>query len=54
MNIQIRYLSKSGNTKKVAEAIAKEVGVAAETIEKGVTGDIDILFFRRGDVLGRS
>ncbi|MBX4268233.1 flavodoxin family protein [Clostridium estertheticum] len=44
MNIQIRYLSKSGNTKKVADAIAKEVGVAAETIENAVPGDTDILF----------
>lgn len=44
MNIQVRYLSKSGNTKKVADAIAKEVGVTAETLEKGISGDTDILF----------
>ena len=44
MNIQVRYLSKSGNTKKVAEAIAEEVGVNAEPITKGVSKDTDILF----------
>jgi flavodoxin len=44
MNIQVRYLSKSGNTKKVAEAISEEVGVSAEPISKGISGDTDILF----------
>lgn len=44
MNIQVRYLSKSGNTKKVAEAIADELGVLAEPITKGISGEVDILF----------
>ncbi len=44
MNIQVRYLSKSGNTKKVADAIAEEVGVKAESINKGIYEDTDILF----------
>ena len=44
MNIQVRFLSKSGNTKKVADAISKEVGVPAESIAKGISGSTDILF----------
>jgi flavodoxin len=44
MNIKVRYFSKSGNTKKVAEAISEELGVSAEPISKGISGDTDILF----------
>lgn len=44
MNIEVRYLSKSGNTEKLAKAIAEEVGVVAETITKGVSKTTDILF----------
>ena len=44
MNIQVRYLSKSGNTKKVAEAIAEEVGIIAQSITEKDSKDIDILF----------
>lgn len=44
MKIEVRYLSKSGNTEKVAQAIAKEVGVIAEPITKGISKNTDILF----------
>jgi flavodoxin len=44
MNIEVRYLSKSGNTKKLAEAIAQEVGVKAKGITEKVTANTDILF----------
>jgi flavodoxin len=44
MNIEVRYLSKSGNTEKIAKAIAEEVGVLAEPITKGVSKKVDILF----------
>lgn len=44
MKIAVRYYSKSGNTKKIANAIAKTAGVQAETIEKPLTEDVDILF----------
>ncbi|MCD7855356.1 MAG: flavodoxin [Clostridiales bacterium] len=40
----VRYLSKSGNTKKLADAIGKAVGVKAEQIPTPVTGKVDILF----------
>lgn len=48
MNIEVRYLSKSGNTKKVAEAIAKALNVAAKPITENVNRDTDILFFPKG------
>jgi flavodoxin len=44
MNIQIRHLSKGGNTKKVAEAIAEVAGVAAQTISEPVPAETDLLF----------
>lgn len=44
MNIEVRYLSKSGNTEKIAKAIAEEVGVAAEPITKGISKETEILF----------
>ncbi|MFP3153501.1 flavodoxin [Lachnospiraceae bacterium ZAX-1] len=44
MNIEVRYLSKSGNTKKVAKAIAKAVKVTAKPVDKPVSPDTDILF----------
>ena len=43
MNIQVRYYSRGGNTKKVAEAIAEELGVEAFDITHQVEG-ADILF----------
>jgi flavodoxin len=44
MNIEVRYLSKSGNTQKVAEAIAKAVKVTAKPITTAVSPDTDLLF----------
>ena len=43
MDIKIRYLSKTGNTKKIALAIAEELNIEAQTIEKPVE-KADILF----------
>lgn len=43
MDIKIRYLSKTGNTKKIAIAIAEELNVEAKTIKEPVN-DADILF----------
>ena len=34
MNIAVRYYSKTGNTKAVAEAIARAVNVEAVSVEK--------------------
>ena len=44
MKVAIRYYTRGGNTKKLADAISKAVGVDAETTSVPLTGDVDILF----------
>lgn len=44
MEIEVRYFSKSGNTRKLAEAIAEEVRCNAQDISKPLDGYTDILF----------
>lgn len=44
MIIAVRYYTKTGNTKRLAEAIAKEVGVEALPISTPITEPVDILF----------
>lgn len=44
MKIAVRYYTRGGNTKKLAEAISKAVGVDAETTSVPLTEDVDILF----------
>lgn len=44
MKVAIRYFSRGGNTKKLADAIAKAVGVEAKTVLEPLTEDVDILF----------
>ncbi len=44
MKIAIRYYSRGGNTKKLAEAISEAVGVEAKTTAEPLTEDVDILF----------
>lgn len=44
MNIQVRYYSRGGNTKKLAEIIAKATDCKAEAIPASVDGNVDILF----------
>lgn len=44
MTIAVRYHSRSGNTKKVAETIAKAAGVKAETCSVSLDYPVDILF----------
>ena len=48
MEIAIRYQSHGGNTKEVAEIIAKAVGIMAESIEKPITEPVDLLFIGGG------
>ncbi len=43
-NMAVRYFSKSGNTKKLADVIAKAVGCKAEHIPSPIDDKIDILF----------
>lgn len=44
MNIEVRYMSKSGNTKKLAEAIGEELGITAKPITQAISADTDILY----------
>lgn len=44
MTFAVRYYTKTGNTKRLAEAIAKELGVEAKPISEQVTEPVDILF----------
>ena len=43
MNIAVRYYTRSGNTKKLAEAVAQSVGVAAEDVFVPLQEKADIL-----------
>ena len=44
MSIAVRYYSRGGNTKKLAEAIAKAVGVEAESVDRPLDEKTDIVF----------
>jgi flavodoxin len=44
MTYAVRYYTKTGNTKRLAEAMAKELGVEALPISEPVTDTVDILF----------
>ena len=44
MKVEIRYFSRGGNTKKLAEAIAEAIEVPAKTVNEPLTEDVDILF----------
>ena len=44
MTYAVRYYTKTGNTKKLAEAIANELGVEALPISEPVTQKVDFLF----------
>ena len=44
MTIAVRYYTKTGNTKKLAEAIAQAVGAEALPISEPIQEPVDILF----------
>ena len=44
MTYAVRYYTKTGNTKRLAEAIAKELGVEALPISEPVNEAVDYLF----------
>jgi flavodoxin len=48
MKTAVRYYSKSGNTKKIAEAIAKAVGVTAKSTDEAPLESVDLLFLGEG------
>ncbi len=43
MTYAVRYYTKTGNTKRLAEAMAKELGVEAQPISVPVTEKVDVL-----------
>ena len=44
MKIAVRYYTKTGNTKRLAEAIADAVGAEALPISEPITEPVDVLF----------
>lgn len=43
MKIAVRYYTRSGNTKKLAEAVAAELGVEAQNISAHLTEKVEVL-----------
>ncbi|MCR5484558.1 MAG: flavodoxin [Clostridiales bacterium] len=44
MKFAVRYYTKTGNTKRLAEAVADALGVEAQPLSVPVEGPVDILF----------
>ena len=44
MKIAVRYYTKTGNTKRLAQAVAEAVGVEALPIQEPVAEPVDLLF----------
>ncbi len=44
MKVEVRYYSRSGNTKKLADAIASSLKTVAKTTDEAMKNTIDILF----------
>ena len=44
MKVAIRYYTRGGNTKKLADTISEAIGVEAKTPSDPLTEDVDILF----------
>lgn len=44
MKVEIRYFSRGGNTKKLAEAISKAINIPAKTTDEPLVEDVDLLF----------
>lgn len=43
MNVAVRYYTKTGNTRRLAEAVANALGVEALPITEPVAGPVDLL-----------
>ena len=44
MTVAVRYQSRKGNTRKIAQAIAEAIGVEALPITEPLDGPVDLLF----------
>lgn len=52
MKVAVRYQSRSGNTKALADVIAETAGVTALEITEPITEEVDILFIGGGTYMG--
>jgi len=48
MKYAVRYASRGGNTRAVADEIAKKIGVKAERISEPLEEEVDVLFLGAG------
>lgn len=53
MKIAVRYQSRGGNTKAVAEIIASSLGIKAESVDVTINEYVDVLFVGGGVYMGR-
>ena len=53
MKIEVRYFSRNGNTKKLAEAIASAVKTAARSTDEPVEERVDVMFLGSSVYAGR-
>ena len=44
MNIEVRYYTRGGNTRRLAEAVAKALNVEARTVDAPMDGRADVVF----------
>lgn len=53
MKTAVRYQSRGGNTKAVAEVIANSLGVKAEPVDSVIADRVDVLFIGGGVYMGK-
>lgn len=53
MKIAVRYYTRGGATEKVGKAIAEELGVKGETIDRPLDEKVDLLFIGSGVYKGK-
>ena len=53
MSTAIRYYSKFGHSKQMAEVVGKELGVQPQTVDTPLTEPVDTLFLGAGVFLGK-
>lgn len=54
MKTAVRYQSRGGNTKAVAEVIANSLGVRAETVDSTISEYVDVLFVGGGVYMSKA
>lgn len=54
MKIEVRYYTKTGNTKKLADTIADKLNIEAKTVEHPLSDKADILFLGSSVYAGKA